>query len=88
MPEITVQIRNEAGMHARPSALLVQTASKFKADVKVEKDGREVDGRSIMGLMTLAAKEGSTLTLRAKGEDATQVLAEMKALIDNGFEEK
>lgn len=85
MPTINVEIVNEAGMHARPSALFVQTASKYKSDIKLEKDGREVDGRSILSLMTLAAKKGTKLAIKAEGEDAQDALKELKVLIEAGF---
>jgi len=85
--EAKVQIVNKAGMHARPSALFVQTASKFKSAIKIVKGDKEVDARSIMGLMTLAAKEGSNLIIKAEGEDANEALEELKKLVKVGFNE-
>ena len=80
-------IVNRLGMHARPSAMFVKTASKFKADVWVEKDGERVNGKSIMGLMMLAAGQGSKLVVSAEGADAERVLAEIEAIIAQKFNE-
>lgn len=87
MLERQLIIRNKFGLHARPAAVMVQTASKFKARIKIIKDNQEVDGKSIMGLMTLAANAGSTIVLRADGEDETQALDELVRLIESGFGE-
>ena len=69
MLEKTVVIKNRLGLHARPAAMLVQTVSKFKAKVKILKGDQEVDGKSIIGIMTLAAANGTTLRLIVDGED-------------------
>ena len=82
-----VRIRNERGLHARAAAKLVQTLAAFDAEVTVEKDGMAVSGRSIMGLMMLAAAPGSTLVLTATGPDATAALAALATLVDSGFGE-
>ncbi|MEX1107597.1 MAG: HPr family phosphocarrier protein [Dongiaceae bacterium] len=82
-----VRIRNERGLHARAAAKLVQTLSTFDAEVTIEKDGMSVSGRSIMGLMMLAAAPGSILVLTAKGPDARAALAALAALVDSGFGE-
>ena len=89
-PEVekTVDIVNKLGLHARAAAKLVTLASKFEADVRVRKDGREVSGKSIMGVMMLAAAKGSQVTLIAEGEDAEQALAELAALVADRFEEE
>ena len=81
-------IKNKLGLHARPAALLVQTASKFKSKVKIIKDGQEVDGKSIMGLMTLAACAGSSLKVVADGEDEKEVIDSMGRLVESGFGEE
>jgi len=81
-------IKNKLGLHARPAALLVQCAAKFKSKIKIVKDGQEVDGKSIMGLMTLAASIGTSLKIVADGEDEKEALAAMKALIEGGFGEE
>lgn len=86
--ERTVDIVNRLGLHARAAAKLVTLASKFTADVRIRKDDREVSGKSIMGVMMLAAAKGSQITLMAQGEDAEQALDELAALVANRFEEE
>ena len=80
-------IVNRLGMHARPSAMFVKTASKFRAEVWVEKDGERVNGKSIMGLMMLAAGQGSKLLVSCEGADAEKALAEIEAIIAGKFNE-
>jgi phosphocarrier protein HPr len=82
-----VQIVNRAGMHARPAAEFVKTAGRFTADITVEKDGLEVNGKSIMGVLMLAAEQGSRLRLSAMGADAAEALAALGDLVGRGFEE-
>jgi phosphocarrier protein HPr len=86
--EKTVDIVNKLGLHARAAAKLVTLASKFESDVRVRKDGREVSGKSIMGVMMLAAAKGSQVTLIAEGEDAQQALDELAALVADRFGEE
>ena len=86
--EKTVDIVNKLGLHARAAAKLVTLASKFESDVRVRKDGREVSGKSIMGVMMLAAAKGSQVTLIAEGEDAQQALDELAALVAARFDEE
>lgn len=86
--ERTVTIVNKLGLHARAAAKLVTLASKFAADIKVRKESREVSGKSIMGVMMLAAAKGSQITLIASGEDAAQALDELEALIARRFDEE
>ena len=74
-------VRNKLGIHARPAAMFVKTANRFECDVFVEKDGEKVNGKSIMGLMMLAAGPGSKLHVRAEGEDAARAVAELDALL-------
>ena len=81
-------IANKLGMHARPAALFVKTAHRFSSQVLVEKDGEIVNGKSIMGLMMLAAGPGSKLTVHANGHDASQALAEIETLINRKFDEE
>ena len=81
------EIRNQYGIHARPAALFVKTAARFDVDVMVEKDGNSVSGKSIMGLMTLEASRGSKLKVTASGVDAAEVLNELQALFEAGFDE-
>ncbi len=80
-------IRNQCGIHARPAALFVKTASRYDSDVTVEKDGNKVSGKSIMGLMTLEASNGSKLKVTADGTDAETVLNELQSLVDGKFGE-
>ncbi|WP_320047278.1 HPr family phosphocarrier protein [uncultured Ilyobacter sp.] len=82
MKSIEVQIKNKAGLHARPSSLFVQTASEFDSDVIVKCDDEEVNGKSIMGLMLLAAEQGRTLILEADGEDENHLLEALRDLIE------
>ena len=82
------QVSNKLGIHARPAALFVKTANRFHCDIFVEKDGERVNGKSIMGLMMLAAGPGSTLTVHAQGQDASQALAEIETLIKRKFDEE
>jgi len=85
--EREVQIVNRAGMHARPAAEFVKTAGRFRAEILVEKDGLEVNGKSIMGVLMLAAEQGSTLRLAADGADAEEAIEALSSLILRGFEE-
>ena len=85
--ERTVQIVNRLGLHARAAAKLVTLATEFESDVKVRKGNREVSGKSIMGVMMLAAAKGSEITLIAEGADADAALTEMAALVANRFGE-
>jgi phosphocarrier protein HPr len=87
MPERTVTIVNRQGLHARPAAEIVKLTSKFKAEVTLTRDDLEVNGKSIMGVMMLAAEQGSSLQLRADGEDAEQALDALSELIANKFGE-
>jgi phosphocarrier protein len=80
-------VSNKMGVHARPAAMIVRIANKYGADLAVEKDGEQVNGKSIMGLMMLAAGKGSKLTFSASGQDAEKMLEDMKALFDRKFEE-
>jgi phosphocarrier protein HPr len=86
--ERTVDIVNKLGLHARAAAKLVTLASKFAADIRVRKDGREVSGKSIMGVMMLAAAKGAQITLVAEGADAAQALDELQNLIARKFDEE
>jgi phosphocarrier protein len=80
-------IKNRLGLHARAAAQLVQTANRFKSEVTIEKDGTEVNGKSIMGILMLAAPQGSRISVAAVGEDAEQALTTIGQLIDDGFGE-
>jgi phosphocarrier protein len=86
--EATVPIVNSLGLHARPAAEFVKTSARFKAAVLVRKDSLEVNGKSIMGMMMLAAERGSELYIRTEGDDAEAALAALVALIAAGFNEE
>jgi phosphocarrier protein len=81
-------VSNKLGIHARPAALFVKTANQFSCEIFVEKDGEKVNGKSIMGLMMLAAGPGSKLTVHAQGQDASQALAELETLVKRKFGEE
>ncbi len=80
-------IVNKLGLHARPAAMFVKTAAKFTAEIFVEKDDEEVNGKSIMGLMMLAAGCGSRIIVRADGPDEAALIAELETLVAGGFTE-
>ena len=80
-------ITNKLGLHARPAARFVKVSSAHQAEIWVEKDDEQVNGKSIMGLMMLAAGYGSKLTVTAEGQDAEQAMAQIAALIESGFSE-
>ncbi|MBM3822222.1 MAG: HPr family phosphocarrier protein [Verrucomicrobia bacterium] len=80
-------VSNKLGIHARPAAQFVKTASRFAAEIHVEKDGERVNGKSIMGLMMLAAGQGSKLTVIAEGGDAAQAVTEIESLLRGKFGE-
>ena len=83
----TLVVTNKLGIHARPAAMIVRVANKYKADVIVEKEDEQVSAKSIMGLMMLAAGHGTELCFSATGEQAEALLEEMQALFDRKFEE-
>lgn len=91
MPEESVErrftIRNKLGLHARAASLFVQIAVRFDSDIFVEKNGQQVNGKSIMGILILAAAKGSSIVIRASGQDAQGALASLGELVENGFGE-
>ncbi|HEX9607229.1 MAG TPA: HPr family phosphocarrier protein [Gemmatimonadaceae bacterium] len=87
MPEREVKIVNKLGIHARPAAEIVKTAGKFKSNVIIVRDDLEVNAKSIMGVMMLAAENGATIVLRATGDDAEAALDALTAVIANKFGE-
>jgi phosphocarrier protein HPr len=87
MPEREVRILNKLGIHARPAAEIVKTAGKFKCSIIIIRDDLEVNAKSIMGVMMLAAEFGATITLRAIGDDAEAALEALAAVIANKFGE-
>ena len=82
-----VTVTNRAGLHTRPASMIVRTASKFKAEFFIQKDSYEINGKSIIGVMTLAAEQGSTLMLTFDGEDEEVAAAAIAALFEEGFGE-
>ncbi|WP_396208567.1 HPr family phosphocarrier protein [Gemmatimonas sp.] len=87
MAERSVQIVNKHGLHARPAAEMVKAASKFKCDITISRDDLEVNGKSIMGVMMLAAEYGASITLKATGADADEALDALAALVASRFGE-
>jgi phosphocarrier protein HPr len=86
--EKTFLIVNTLGLHARAAAQLVQLANRYRSEVHVEKDGLEVNGKSIMGVLTLAAAKGTRITVSCEGEDAATAIEALAKIIENGFGEK
>ena len=87
MIEREVVIRNRAGLHTRPAATVVKTAARFKSDFYIFKDGMEINGKSIIGVMTLAAEQGSKLLLRFDGVDEADAATAIIELFERGFDE-
>ena len=87
MAERSVQIVNKHGLHARPAAEMVKAASRYKSDITISRDDLEVNGKSIMGVMMLAAEFGASITLRADGVDADDALDALSALVASRFGE-
>lgn len=83
-----IKIKNKLGLHARPAALMVQEAAKYSANIELENDGVKVNGKSIMGVMMLAAAFGSDLSVIADGDDAEAAISGIRALIDSKFDEE
>ena len=82
-----VSIKNRAGLHTRPAAMLVKTAARFQSELFIEKDGMEINGKSIIGVMTLAAEQGSSLMLRFEGPDEDAAAEAVVDLFERGFDE-
>lgn len=83
----SVRIVNPTGFHARPAALFVNLASTFEAEILVEKEGMEVNGKSILNVMMLAAEQGSRITIKATGDDAAEAVRALVALVEGGFDD-
>ena len=88
MKEVKVKIPNSLGLHARPASLFAKTAENFESDITVEKDGIEVDGKSILGLMMLVAEKGAELTIKVDGPDEEEALKALVELVEKGFGEE
>jgi phosphocarrier protein HPr len=85
--EKEIEIKNKLGLHARAAAKLVHTAARFKSDIKIRKGDEEVDGKSILGILLLAAGRGSVITVKANGEDENEAVAAIEELIGRKFDE-
>ncbi len=85
--ERTLTVQNKMGIHARPAAMIVRVTNRFKSEVFFEKDEEQVNGKSIMGLMMLAAGRGSVIKVSAQGEDADELLKDLEALFESRFDE-
>ncbi len=88
MIEKIVTVRNRAGIHARPAALIAQTANKFSSEIILEREGTTVNAKSIMGVITMAAGYNTVLTLKVEGEDESAAAAAISKLFDSKFEEE
>jgi len=88
MLETAIVINNKLGLHARAAVKFVNMANRFSADVKIEKDGSEIDGKSILGILTLAATQGAEIVLKVDGADEEVALKSLVALINSKFGEK
>ncbi len=88
MVEKKVKIKNKLGLHARAAVKFVNLANRFRSSVRIEKDGNEVDGKSILGILTLAAVQGTELILKVSGKDEEGALKALVALVNNKFDEK
>ena len=78
-----IKVKNPQGLHARPAAMFVQIVSKYNSNVTVQKDDNKVNGKSIMGILTLGAQQDSVITIEASGEDAEELIAEIEQLLTN-----
>ena len=83
-----VTVKNKTGLHARPAALFVQTANKFKSEVFIEKEGKKVNAKSIMGVMSLAVSQGTKITVSAQGNDEKETVEKLVELIESKFGEE
>lgn len=86
MVQLTATVKNSLGIHARPAALIVQAASRFRSEIFLSKDGMEVNGKSIMGVMMLAAETGAEIVVRAEGEDEEKAARELVRVIESKFD--
>jgi phosphocarrier protein len=82
-----IEIRNKLGLHARAAAKLVHTAARFRSDIKIRKGDEEVDGKSILGILLLAAARGTTITVKANGDDEAEAVEAIEKLIEAKFDE-
>ncbi|WP_427339789.1 HPr family phosphocarrier protein [Caloranaerobacter sp. DY30410] len=88
MEKRTITVKNKAGLHARPAALFVQTAGKFLSEITVKKDDKEVNAKSIMGIMALGVSQGNEITIIARGEDEKEAVEALVDLLENKLDEE
>jgi phosphocarrier protein len=88
MIEREVTVRNRAGLHTRPASMIVRTASQFESEIFLRRDNYEINGKSVIGVMTLAAEQGATLTLIVEGEDEDAAADAIATLFEDGFGEE
>ena len=86
MTKITATINVASGLHARPANMFIKTASQFKSDIKVSKEGKEVDGKRLLAIMTLGVRQGESIEITADGEDEKEAIAALEAIIAKDFE--
>ncbi len=87
MVEVTVTIQHPTGLHARPAALFVQAASRFRSQIEVQANGKTANAKSMMAILGLGARQGTVLTIRAEGDDAAEAVAALKELVESNFGE-
>lgn len=87
MTKIEIQLKNETGLHARPASMFVKEASKYSCDIKIIKDGKEFNGKSIMGILSMGVQKGDIITVQADGEDENKALDSLKTLVSSNFGE-
>jgi phosphocarrier protein len=88
MIEREVTVRNRAGLHTRPASMIVKTASQYQSEIFLRRDNYEINGKSVIGVMTLAAEQGATITLVVEGEDEEEAASAITELFDDGFGEE
>ncbi|MBN2290560.1 MAG: HPr family phosphocarrier protein [Candidatus Glassbacteria bacterium] len=88
MPQIELKVQNKLGLHARPAARIVETTKKYKSEITISKNDMQINAKSIMGVMMLAAEKGSVLVVRAEGEDAPEALQAIFELFAQNFDEE
>jgi phosphotransferase system HPr (HPr) family protein len=86
LPQIELTINHTAGLHARPASLFVQTANKFSSEIIVSYSGKNVNAKSILGVLTLGAQQGAVISIRVSGADAEEALGALKELVENNFQ--
>ena len=87
MSQITLIIRHEVGLHARPAALFVKTAKQFESDIRITYGARQVNAKSVLGVLTLGAGQNAAITIDVEGDDADEALAALQTLVENNFVE-